>query len=117
MRRVLIGLGLLAVGPAVALAAGNSHEVMGHGTAGAAVSFADLKTTVEALEAARAATDRYRDVRAAEADGYRAIGPSVPGMGLHYFKPGVRGFDAARPPFLLYEQDEAAPQGLSLVGV
>jgi hypothetical protein len=117
MRQALIGLGLLAVGPAVTPAAGHSHEEMGHSAVGAAVSFADLKTTVEALDAARAATERYRDVRAAEADGYRAIGPNVPGMGVHYLKPGARGFDVTRPPFLLYEQDEGAPQGLSLVGV
>ena len=117
MRQAFIGLGLLAIGSTVSPAAEHSHEEMGHGAVGAAVSFTDLKSTVEALDAARAATEKYQDVRAAEADGYRAIGTDVSGMGIHYFKPGMRGFDVTHPPFLLYEPDESAPKGLGLVGV
>jgi hypothetical protein len=117
MRKALIGAGLLAVSLTAAPAVANSADQMQHDAVGAAVSFADLKATVEALNAAHAATEKYRDVRVAEADGYRAIGPAVPGMGLHYFKPGIRGFDARHPPFLLYEPEEGGPKGLSLVGV
>jgi hypothetical protein len=90
-----------------------------HRAAGAPVSFADLEATVEALKRARNATEKYRDVRSAEASGYRAYGPHVRGMGLHYVNTqGARGaFDIEKPPILLYEKDESAPAGLRLVGV
>jgi len=92
-----------------------------HGeAAGAAVSFAALEETVEQLRRARAATAKYRDVRAAEADGYRAMGPYVAGQGFHYVK-RQRGLAAAvdieRPPILLYEKAPSAPDGLQLVGI
>lgn len=117
MRQTVVGLGLLITGMAIMPAAGHGTEAMQHSSAGAAVSFAELQATVQALEAARAATEKYRGVRAAEADGYRAIGPYVPGMGFHYVNPRIQGFDITRPPVLLYEQDVSAPEGLSLVGV
>jgi hypothetical protein len=90
-----------------------------HARAGAAVSFADLQATVEALARARVATEKYLDVRVAEMDGYRAIGPYIRGMGFHYVNPrSARGvFDVERPPILLYEKDANAPEGLRLVGV
>jgi hypothetical protein len=90
-----------------------------HGGAGAAVSLADLQATVEALTRARSSTEKYQDVRAAKLDGYRAFGPYVRGMGFHYVDPrAARGpFDIERPPILLYEKDESAPEGLRLVGV
>src|SRR5262245_34322524 len=55
-----------------------------HMAAPAPVTFAELQTTVGQLEKARLATEKYLDVNAAEADGYRAIGPNVTGMGIHY---------------------------------
>ena len=64
------------------MSAEHSHS---HGTV-PAISFAELKHTAEQLEAARHATEKYQDVRTAEAAGYRAIGPDVPGMGLHYVR-------------------------------
>src|SRR5215469_568194 len=48
------------------------------------VTFAELQTTAAQLEKARQATEKYRNVQMAEADGYKAIGPDVPGMGIHY---------------------------------
>src|SRR5262249_26319776 len=57
-----------------------------HGPAIPAVTFADLQRTTDQLTAARQATMKYLDVRAAEADGYHAIGPDVPGMGIHYVR-------------------------------
>jgi hypothetical protein len=92
---------------------------MGHGhSAGAPVSFTELKETLSYLERAREATAKYRDVRVAEADGYRAIGPDVPGMGIHYVLPAEQnGFDAEKPPILLYEKNQSAPGGFALVGV
>jgi hypothetical protein len=96
-----------------------SLDHMLHGSASAAVSFTELQATVDALNRARGATEKYQDVRAAEADGYRVFGPYVRGQGFHYVNPrDARGdFDVERPPILLYEKDESAPQGLRLVGV
>jgi hypothetical protein len=57
------------------------------------------------LASARAGTARYQDRDAAIADGYRAIGPDVPGMGQHWVNPtlllgGV--LDPFRPQVLNY---------------
>ena len=79
---------------------------------------AELQRAVERLSAARQATARYRDVRAADSAGYRPVGPNVPGMGIHYVRHAHRpGFDIADPPILLYERDPAVPGGLRLTGV
>jgi hypothetical protein len=87
-------------------------------SAGAAISYADLKNTVTQLERARQATAKYQDVHVAEADGYRAMGPEFPGTGLHFvltLEP--KEFDIEKPPILLYEKSPAASGGYSLVGV
>ena len=89
-----------------------------HMDAGPAVTFDQLKTTVAQLDSARRATERYRDVRAAVADGYVAMGPDVPGMGIHYVLQRKQdAFNVEQPPILLYERDAAAPGGFALVGV
>ncbi len=90
-----------------------------HGPAIPAVSFADLQRATEQLTAARQATMKYLDVRAAEADGYRAIGPDVPGMGIHYVRQQHQdnNFSIAEPPILLYERDAESKGGMRLVGV
>jgi len=95
--------------------------------ASAPVTFLELETTAAQLEKARRATDKYRDVHVAEADGYRAVGPNVPGMGIHYVHiagspeptagSGGSGFDLEHPQILLYEKDSAARGGYALVGV
>jgi hypothetical protein len=91
------------------------HE---HGSAVPAITFVELQRTAEQLTAAREATAKYQDVRAAEAAGYRPVGPHVPGMGIHYVRQGNRQqFSVVDPPILLYERDVAAPGGLRLVGV
>lgn len=91
-----------------------------------ALTFAELEQTASQLEKARHATEKYRDVRVAEADGYNAIGPDVPGMGIHYVHTGGNpsrsgshhsGFDIERPDILLYEKDASSPTGYALVGV
>ena len=63
---------------------------------------------------------RYRDVHAAEADGFRPFAPRVKGQPvLHYYRPAWAArarvaFDPARPPTLLYRP---GPDGrLTLVG-
>jgi hypothetical protein len=89
-----------------------------HMASGPAVSYEQLKTTVSQLDAARKATERYRDVRAATADGYVAMGPDVPGMGIHYVLQRKQdGFLVEQPPILLYERNADAPGGFVLVGV
>jgi hypothetical protein len=93
---------------------GQHHE---HGSPTVAITFAELQETAQALAAARQATKKYLDVRAAEAAGYRAVGPSVPGMGIHYVRRAEhRHFSITEPPILLYERDAVAG-GLRLIGV
>jgi hypothetical protein len=83
-----------------------------------AVSFADLTKAATLLETARRATEKYKDVLVAEADGYNQIGPDVPGMGIHFV--GSRtgsAFDIEHPSILLYEKTAAAADSYALVGV
>jgi hypothetical protein len=88
-----------------------------HGPSVPAITYAELQQTTEQLAVARKATAKYQDVRAAEADGYRAIGPNVPGMGIHYVRQGASTpFSIEEPPILLYEKD-ATTASLRLVGV
>jgi hypothetical protein len=101
--------------PAAPMNAGSVHE---HGAAVPAITYDELQRTAEQLAAARQATAKYQDVRNAEADGYRPIGPDVPGMGLHYVRKGDRSaFSITEPPILLYERDDEASGGLRLVGL
>ena len=88
-------------------------------TAGAPVSYAELKDTLAILDRTRQATTKYQDVRLAREDGYEAIGPDVPGMGIHFVRTNNHStvFDAEHPPILLYESDASSPGGYSLVGV
>jgi len=91
------------------------HE---HGSPAVSMTFTELEQTAQQLAAARQATEKYQDVRVAEAAGYRAIGPDVPGMGIHYVRQSDhRQFSITEPPILLYERDAAVPGGLRLVGV
>ncbi len=87
-------------------------------SAGAPVSYAELKNTVAQLERAKQATAKYQDVRVAQAEGYKQIGPDLPGMGVHFvltLEPG--GFDVERPPILVYQKNPDAPGGYTLAGV
>jgi len=106
----------------------NTHMEMSHDHAASSpVTFVELETTAAQLEKARHATEKYRNVQEAEADGFQAIGPDVPGMGIHYVhasrghrsNPGspASGFDVEHPDILLYEKDPASPGGYALVGV
>ncbi len=96
------------------MAMGHDHHM---GTS-VPVTYAELENTAALLQTARQATEKYRDVRVAEADGYHAMGPDVPGMGLHYVGPSDGSkFDVAHPAILLYEKSAEDKNGLSLVGV
>jgi len=91
------------------------------------VTLAELESTASQLESAKRATEKYKDLHVAEADGYRAIGPAIPGMGVHYvrvagdqrFRAGFRSseLDVEHPAILLYEKDPSSPAGYSLIGV
>ena len=84
------------------------------GVAGAAdpaariLSYSDMvkltQRTEDQLEAARAATRKYRDINVALAEGFVQGGPDVPGEGFHYLNPKRLDcqFDAAHPEILLY---------------
>jgi len=96
------------------MAAAGAHA---HGASVPAITYAELQQAAAQLAAAREATAKYQDVRAAEADGYRAIGPNVPGMGIHYVRGGTpKVFSIGEPPILLYEKDPTTAS-LRLVGV
>ena len=112
---VAIRAALAIMGLEAAPAVAQTHD---HGDRTPAVTYAELQRTSEQLAAARAATAKYQDVRRAEADGYRAIGPDVPGMGVHYVRSGgTDRFSITEPPILLYEPDATGPGGWRLVGV
>jgi len=86
--------------------------------AGAPVTYADLKNTLEQLERAKQATAKYQDVHVAEADGYHQLGPDSPGMAIHFVQTlEPKAFDIEKPPILVYEKNPAASGGYSLVGV
>src|ERR1700686_5919634 len=74
-----------------AMAMGHDHHM---GTS-APVTYVELEKTAALLQSARQATEKYRDVRVAETDGYHAIGPDVPGMGIHYVRPYGSNFAVA----------------------
>jgi hypothetical protein len=82
------------------------------------VSYSDLTKAAALLEKARRATEKYEDVHLAAAEGYQAIAPDVPRMGLHYLgAKGGAGFDVEQPPILLYEKDPSVAGGYQRVGV
>src|SRR5580765_4108044 len=72
------------------------------------LSYSDLvrlaEPTERQLEAAKAATEKYRDVNVALAEGFVQGGPDVPGEGFHYLNPKRLdcNFDPAHPEILLY---------------
>lgn len=71
------------------------------------------------LDSARAATEKYRDVSRALADGYRPVGPGTPAMGQHWVNIGILiggKVDPAAPAILEYTvADRDSPP--TLVGV
>src|SRR5262245_25986986 len=84
-----------------------------------AASPLDSARAAEALATMRRELAKYRDVKVAEADGFRQFLPRVPAPVLHFTKfrwalEARNGLDPARPTSLLYER---APDGsLTLVG-
>jgi hypothetical protein len=111
-----------ATNPHAADEVGGMAGMHHHGAHGseypAAVSFVQLKDTVAQLERVRQVTAKYRDVRIAEADGYKGTGPEVKGMGVHFMRElEPNAFELTKPPMLCYEKDTSRPGGYALVGV
>ena len=72
------------------------------------ISREELGELVRQLDTVREATEKYRDVEVARAEGYFQLGGDVPNMGAHFTSPervldGV--FDPSEPEILLYSQD------------
>lgn len=81
------------------------------------VSWEQLRETDYMLAEAKSATEEYRDVERALADGYQQVMGPLYGTGAHFVKQqhlDDGGFDAARPEALLY--DRAEDGSLELVG-
>lgn len=78
------------------------------------------KPTNALVSAVRAATERYKDVAVAEADGYTLMfgcvsGPDFGAMGLHYVHLALVGdgvLDPARPEIVIYEPQPSGPPKL-----
>lgn len=108
-----------ATGPPAASDMGGMHHHNTHEhDYPAAVSFGQLKDTVAQLERVRQATAKYRDVKIAEADGYKGVGVEIKGMGIHYLRElEPKAFHLEKPSMLCYEKDASRSGGYSLVGV
>jgi hypothetical protein len=120
----VVVVAVLALG-ARRMHAGQNHMHAHSGDAMAAmhapvaqVSYAELKSTVAELDRAKQATEKYQDVRVAEADGYRMLGSEFPGMGAHFvLTMEPKEFQIEKPPILLYHKSADAPGGYTLVGL
>ena len=81
------------------------------------VSYSGLTKPAAQLGRAGRATEKYKDVRLAAADGYQAIRPDAPGMGIHCIgSKGAAGCDVEQPPILLHQKDPSVAGGYQLVG-
>lgn len=86
-------------------------------TAAPAADTATVSQLQQQLDSVRDATSKYADPKTAMADGYRLLGPYVPGMGWHLLHPErleratTEGFDIETPPLLTYLETE---NGLTL---
>jgi len=76
----------------------------------------DPKTRWE-LEEARKATEKYRDINNAIADGYENIDVDVENMGHHYMKKAIVNgtFDFRKPEILVYHENEDGDMELGAV--
>ena len=69
-----------------------------------------LELLVEQLDTIRSATERYRDMNVALADGYEQVGDVAPNMGAHFVHEGRVDdgvFSVEEPEIILYDRDEA----------
>jgi hypothetical protein len=96
MRNLTVfGLAVLAIAMTAALASG--------GTATRSHGRASTTALAQSLATARLATAKYAtSLQRAKADGYQIITQMIPGMGYHYLKPKVTGFNVTKPAILVY---------------
>ena len=106
---VAVGLG--------ALVAASTVWIVGGGTATAQravpqeLAAANAAALVHAVADARAGTAQYvTNLGLARQNGYRIITKMIPNMGYHFMNPNITGFDATRPPILVYEHNGSAWQ-------
>jgi hypothetical protein len=87
-----------------------------HGEAGPTTP-EQAQVLAQQLDAAKAATEKYRDIDVARRDGFVQVTQFIPGLGLHMARIGLldRPFDPAEPALLLYMPDGA--NGMRLAGV
>ena len=70
-----------------------------------AITEDNLRFAEDFLKKARDETEKYRDVKAARADGYVQITQDLPLIGAHFFNAGrVGSLEPGQPGILLYEQ-------------
>ena len=114
------GIALLALalsGSSRALAHGPGHDTARHEHASGPRDKADTLVSI-----VRTATERFKDVEVAKAEGYAlqfgcVSGPDAGAMGLHYVNGALVGdgeIDATRPEIVIYEPTPNG--GLNLVG-
>jgi hypothetical protein len=97
---------LCAVVPLAAWAARtNKPDPMGHMQM-AAPDHSTPKALAPIVARARLATAKYAtSLDAARADGYTVnVTQMIPDMGWHFLNPKISGFDASKPPILVYEK-------------
>jgi len=84
----------------------------GTGRSGAATApVAVSQSLATTLSQARLATARYAtSLAAAKANGYQILTKMIPDMGVHFINPKITGFDATKPPILVYLKHGAAWQ-------
>ena len=114
----LAGTALVGIAPG----RGHTHDVVGdagdtHGDE-VPVTWEQLREIDHILTAAKTATEKYRDLDAARADGYLQMSPVLFELGAHFVNQQILDegvFNVERPTILLY--GFAAGGGLELVGV
>jgi len=111
-KTLLLALALLvvAVGAAATWTSAGATPSRGSSMAGMAMpaTASPLATT---LSKARLATAKYvTNLAAAKADGYQIITQMIPDMGWHFLNSKITGFDATKPPILVYERSGTAWQ-------
>ncbi len=111
VRRLAVGFGhavigaFVAVGFSASAALAQDHAAQHHGMG------SDNGQTSGLVQAVREATERFRDVSVAEAEGYHLLfgcvsGPDFGAMGLHFVNGALIGddvIDPAHPEIVLYE--------------
>lgn len=82
-----------------------------------AITEDQLRALVHELDTARRASEKYRDISVALAEGYIQVTQDLPGLAAHFLNPRLSarsGFDPAKPQILLYTKQHG---GWELVGV